>query len=76
MGAVGSLGRIDLFKRGHFVMVGWHKAACLVRARRAERFGFFITTNSLRQTFNRRVLEAHLDETKRSTLSVPLLFPT
>ena len=41
------------------VMYWWHKAACLVRARRAERFGF-ITTNSLRQTFNRRVLEAHL----------------
>ena len=60
MGAVGSLGRIDLYKRGHFVMVGWHKAACLVRALRAERFGF-ITTNSLRQTFNRRVLETHLD---------------
>jgi hypothetical protein len=42
-----------------FVMYWWHKAACLVRERKAERFGF-ITTNSLRQTFNRRVLEAHL----------------
>jgi len=42
-----------------FVMYWWHKAARLVRERRAVRFGF-ITTNSLRQTFNRRVLEAHL----------------
>ena len=42
-----------------FVMYWWHKAACLVREHHAERFGF-ITTNSLRQTFNRRVLEAHL----------------
>jgi len=42
-----------------FVMYWWHKAACLVREGRAERFGF-ITTNSLRQTFNRRVLETHL----------------
>jgi hypothetical protein len=45
-----------------FVMYWWHKAACLVRERKAERFGF-ITTNSLRQTFNRRVLEAHLSGT-------------
>ncbi len=42
-----------------FVMYWWHKAAGLVREHHAERFGF-ITTNSLRQTFNRRVLEAHL----------------
>ncbi len=43
-----------------FVMYWWHKAARLVREGQARRFGF-ITTNSLRQTFNRRVLEAHLD---------------
>ena len=42
-----------------FVMYWWHKAALLVRAGQAARFGF-ITTNSLRQTFNRRVVEAHL----------------
>ncbi len=42
-----------------FVMYWWHKAARLVRERKATRFGF-ITTNSLRQIFNRRVLEAHL----------------
>jgi hypothetical protein len=42
-----------------FVMYWWHKAACLVRAGLLSRFGF-ITTNSVRQTFNRRVLERHL----------------
>lgn len=42
-----------------FVMFWWHKAAELVRAGHVPRFGF-ITTNSLRQTFNRRVLENHL----------------
>jgi len=47
-----------------FVMFWWHKAALLVREGKAERFGF-ITTNSLRQTFNRRVLETHLNLTDR-----------
>jgi hypothetical protein len=42
-----------------FVMYWWHHAACLVRAGAAKRFGF-ITTNSLRQTFNRRVVQAAL----------------
>ncbi len=42
------------------VMFWWHKAALLVREGKAQRFGL-ITTNSLRQTFNRRVLESHLN---------------
>ncbi len=42
-----------------FVMYWWHKAASLVAAGSLSRFGF-ITTNSIRQTFNRRVLERHL----------------
>lgn len=42
-----------------FVMYWWHKAAGLVRAGRARRFGF-ITTNSLPQTFNSRVVARHL----------------
>ena len=46
-----------------FVMYWWHHAASLVRAGSARRFGF-ITTNSLRQTFNRRVIEAHLSAPK------------
>jgi hypothetical protein len=43
-----------------FVMYWWNIAAHLVREGRVQRFGF-ITTNSLRQTFNRRVLEPHLE---------------
>ena len=42
-----------------FVMYWWEKAAERVRLGQGERFGF-ITTNSLRQTFNRRVLQQHL----------------
>jgi hypothetical protein len=43
-----------------FVMYWWHKAAELTRESRTRRFGF-ITTNSIRQTFNRRVVKAALD---------------
>ena len=39
-----------------FVMFWWQKAAELVRDGKAKRFGF-ITTNSIHQTFNRRVIE-------------------
>ncbi|MDP2171547.1 MAG: class I SAM-dependent DNA methyltransferase [Rhodocyclaceae bacterium] len=42
-----------------FVMFWWHHAAQLVAQGKLARFGF-ITTNSLRQTFNRRVVEAAL----------------
>ena len=42
-----------------YVMYWWHRAAGLARAESIRRFGL-ITTNSLRQTFNRRVVEAHL----------------
>ena len=42
-----------------FVMYWWHHAADLTRRGEVQRFGF-ITTNSLKQTFNRRVLEHHL----------------
>ena len=47
-----------------FVMYWWHLAAETVRHGQAQRFGF-ITTNSLRQTFNRRVLEPHLNDAKK-----------
>ncbi|WP_284186809.1 class I SAM-dependent DNA methyltransferase [Zoogloea oryzae] len=43
-----------------FVMYWWHMAGDAVRAGQAQRFGF-ITTNSIRQTFNRRVVQAQLD---------------
>jgi hypothetical protein len=56
-----------------FVMYWWEKAALAARgwkpatdtakARGARRFGF-ITTNSLRQTFNRRVVDRHLNDPK------------
>ncbi|MEA3643819.1 MAG: type IIL restriction-modification enzyme MmeI, partial [Lamprobacter sp.] len=46
-----------------FVMYWWQIAAEKVRQGQARRFGF-ITTNSLRQTFNRRVLEPHLSDAK------------
>ena len=44
-----------------FVMYWWHHAAQQVRAGHTQRFGF-ITTNSLRQTFNRRVVQAAMGE--------------
>jgi len=50
----------DVPESADFVMYWWHHAAWLVRAGLARRFGF-ITTNSLRQTFNRRVVQAALD---------------
>ncbi|MEZ5476220.1 MAG: hypothetical protein R3E95_01575 [Thiolinea sp.] len=39
------------------VMYWWHTAAEIVREGKTRHFGF-ITTNSLRQTFNRRVVQA------------------
>ena len=43
-----------------FVLHWWHKAALAVRSGRTRRFGL-ITTNSLTQTFNRRVIEHHTE---------------
>ena len=43
------------------VMYWWHCAAEFVRAGQTRRFGF-ITTNSLRQTFQRRVIIPHLTD--------------
>jgi len=51
-----------------FVMYWWHHAAALTRAGGVQRFGF-ITTNSLRQTFNRRVVSEHLDATPPLSLA-------
>jgi hypothetical protein len=55
-----------------FVMYWWNIAAHLVRDGRVQRFGF-ITTNSLRQTFNRRVLEPHL--AAKNPLSLTFAIP-
>ena len=43
-----------------FVMYWWHKAAELLRAGKIQRFGF-ITTSSISQVFNRRVIAQHMD---------------
>ena len=53
-----------------FVMFWWHHAAQLVAQGRLARFGF-ITTNSLRQTFNRRVVQAALDQGLHLAFAVP-----
>ncbi len=50
----------DVPDSADFVMFWWERAAEAVRAGRAEAFGF-ITTNSLSQTFNRRVVARHLE---------------
>jgi len=53
-----------------FVMYWWHRAAELVTAGQAERFGL-ITTNSLRQTFNRRVVQSALTDGLTLLFAVP-----
>ena len=55
----------DVPESSDFVMYWWHKAALLVRGGKVGRFGF-ITTNSLRQTYNRRVVEQQLGADKLS----------
>src|SRR5690606_13039101 len=56
-----------------FVMYWWHIAAETVRAGQAARFGF-ITTNSIRQTFNRRVIQTQL-EAKKNPLALTFAIP-
>lgn len=53
-----------------FVRFWWHKAALETLAGRTRRFGF-ITTNSIRQTFNRRVVQAAMDEGIYLTFAIP-----
>jgi SAM-dependent methyltransferase len=55
-----------------YVMYWWERAAQLVREGKVRRFGL-ITTNSLRQTFNRRVIENHL--TAENPLSLIFAVP-
>ncbi len=55
-----------------FVMYWWHKAAELVRAGKVMQFGL-ITTNSIKQTFNRRVIEPHLNA--KNPLSIVFAIP-
>ncbi|GAB7024748.1 class I SAM-dependent DNA methyltransferase [Salidesulfovibrio brasiliensis] len=51
-----------------FVMYWWDHAARLVRNGSARRFGL-IATNSLRQTFNRRIVKHHMEASSSLSLS-------
>ncbi|MBI5784152.1 MAG: class I SAM-dependent DNA methyltransferase [Rhodocyclales bacterium] len=53
-----------------FVMFWWHHASQLVAQGKLSRFGF-ITTNSLRQTFNRRVVQGALDTGLHLDFAIP-----
>lgn len=53
-----------------YVMFWWDKAAALCEQGRLRRFGF-ITTNSLAQTFNRRVVQKHLNRGLRLIWAIP-----
>ncbi|PHS78693.1 MAG: SAM-dependent methyltransferase [Rhodospirillaceae bacterium] len=57
----------DVPRSADFVMYWWHKAAQLTRLNKVRRFGF-ITTNSITQTFSRRVAERHMAEKKALSL--------
>ncbi len=56
-----------------YVMYWWDRAAELIRAGKVRRFGF-ITTNSLHQVFNRRVVTQHLTADK-NPLSIVYAVP-
>ena len=62
----------DVPESADFVMYWWQHAAETVRKGKARRFGL-ITTNSLRQTFNRRVIEAQL--AAKPPLSIAFAIP-
>ncbi len=51
-----------------FVMYWWDHAARLVAEKKAKRFGF-ITTNSITQTFNRKIVSGYLDAKKPLSLA-------
>jgi hypothetical protein len=55
-----------------YVMYWWHRAAQEISAGRTRRFGL-ITTNSLPQAFNRRVVQAHVDHV--NAISLPFAIP-
>jgi hypothetical protein len=60
----------DVPDSADFVMFWWHHAAQLVAQGKLSRFGF-ITTNSLTQTFNRRVVQGALDQDLHLTFAIP-----
>jgi len=60
----------DVPESADFVMLWWHHAAETVLRGEAERFGL-ITTNSIRQTFNRRVVQRQMDRGLSLTFAIP-----
>lgn len=58
----------ELPESADFVMHWWHIAAEKVRAQQAKQFGF-ITTNSIKQTFNRRVMQVQMEAKNALTLA-------
>jgi hypothetical protein len=60
----------DVPDNADFVMYWWNKAAGLVNGGQAQRFGL-VTTNSLRQTFNRAVLGSWLRRDLRLSFAIP-----
>jgi len=61
----------DVPESADLVMFWWAKAAVETVAARTKRFGF-ITTNSIHQTFNRRVMEPYVTVAEASRLPAPL----
>jgi hypothetical protein len=53
-----------------YVMYWWQHAAALVNAGEVQRFGF-ITTNSLKQTFNRRIVQQAIDHGLHLAFAIP-----
>jgi hypothetical protein len=62
----------DVPETSDFVMYWWNHAAGLVRAGKVRRFGL-ITTNSITQTFNRKVVQQHLEA--KDALSIVFAVP-
>ncbi len=63
----------DVPESADFVMYWWQKAAEVARASKVRRFGF-VTTNSITQVFNRRVVTQNLNATK-DPLSIVFAIP-
>lgn len=60
----------DVPESADLVMFWWHHAARLVAKGEVRRFGL-ITTNSLKQTFNRRVVQGALDQGVSLAFAIP-----
>jgi hypothetical protein len=68
--ALRSTYRDALEDNADYVMFWWEKAAELCEQGQIRRFGL-ITTNSLSQTFNRRLVQKHLERGLRLVWAVP-----